>query len=74
MSPAGQNKNQFKVFYLLFEIMPPTDLSNLYIKKYIDLLESVRVMVSLYATTVSLIKLTFYIKNKSSWFEALTQN
>ena len=32
--------------------MLPTDIPNLYIKKYSDLLEPVRVMVSLYATTL----------------------
>ena len=40
------------------------DLSNLYIKKYSNLLQPVRVTIFLYATKVSLLKLIFYIKEK----------
>ena len=40
------------------------DLSNLYIKKYSNLLQPVRVRIFLYATKVSLLKLIFYIKEK----------
>ena len=46
--------------------MLPTDLPDLYIRKYGNLLQSVRVMVFLYATKVLLIKLIFYIKNKKA--------
>ena len=49
----------------LREIVLPTDLPNLYIRKYSNLLQPVPVMV-LYATTVSLMKLIFYIKNKKT--------
>ena len=48
------------------KIALPTDLSNLHIKKYSNLLGLVRVMVFLYATTVSLVKLIFYVKNKKA--------
>ena len=41
-----------------------TDLPNLHIEKYGNLLQLVRVMIFLDATTVSLIKSIFYIKNK----------
>ena len=41
-------------------------LPNLYTKKYSNLLQPVRVMVFMYATAVSLIKLIFYIKNKKA--------
>ena len=52
-----------------------TDLPNLYIKKYGNQLQPVRVMIFLYATTVSLIKSIFYIKNKNNGtFEASAQN
>ena len=44
--------------------MLATDLPNLYTNKYSNLLQTLRVMIFLYATTVSLIKLMFYIKNK----------
>ena len=50
----------------LSEIVLPTDLPDLYIRKYGNLLQSVRVMVFLYATKVLLIKLIFYIKNKKA--------
>ena len=50
----------------LNKIVLPTDLPNLYIKKYSNLFQPVRVMVFLYAATVSLIKLIFYIKNKKT--------
>ena len=43
-----------------------TDLPNLYIKKYGNLLQPVRVKIFLYATTVSLIKSIFYFKNKTA--------
>ena len=46
----------------LSKIVLPTDLSNWYIKKYSNLLEILRVMVFLYATTVLLT--AFYVKNK----------
>ena len=39
---------------------------NLYIKKYSNLLQPVRVMIFLYPTTISLIKLIFYITNKKT--------
>ena len=45
----------------LSEIVLPTDLPNLYIKKYSNVL---RFMIFLFATTVSLTKLIFYIKKK----------
>ena len=48
--------------------MLATDLPNLYTKKYSNLLQTVRVMIFLYATTVSLIKLMFYIKNKKNGY------
>ena len=48
----------------LSEIVLPAWLPNLYIKKYRNLLQPVRVMGLLYATTVSLIK--SYIKNKKA--------
>ena len=50
----------------LSEIVLPTDLPDLYIWKYGNLLQSVQVMVFLYATTDLLIKLIFYIKNKKA--------
>ena len=50
----------------LSEIVLPTDLPNLYINKYTNLLHPVRVIVFLYATKVSLIKLIFYIENKKA--------
>ena len=50
----------------LSEIVLPTDLPHLYIKKYSKLFTAYRVMVFLYATTVSLIKLIFYIKNRKT--------
>ena len=58
----------------LCEIMLPTDLPNLYIKKYSNLLQlrPERVMIFLYGTTVSLIKLLLRIK--ISRFEASAQN
>ena len=37
-----------------------------YVKKYSNLLQTVQVMVFLYETTVSLIKLIFHIKNKKA--------
>ena len=46
------------------EIVLLIDLSNLYIKKYSNLLQPVRVTIFLYATKVSLLKLIFYIKEK----------
>ena len=52
--------------------MLPSDLPNLYINKYSNLLQPVRVMVFLYATTVSLIKFIFYVKNKKK--KKKTQN
>ena len=50
----------------LSEIVLPAWLPNLYIKKYSNPLQPVRVMVFLHATTVSLIKCIFYIKNKKA--------
>ena len=50
----------------LSEIALPAWLPNLYINKYSNLLQPVRVMIFLYATTISLIKLIFYIKNKET--------
>ena len=50
----------------LSEIVLPAWLPNLYIKKYSNSLQPVRVMVFLYAITVSLIKCMFYIKNKKA--------
>ena len=50
----------------LSEIVLPTDLPNLYIKKYSNPLQPVRVKVFLYATSVSLIKLIFYIKKQKA--------
>ena len=50
----------------LSKIVLPSDLSNWYIKKYTNLLQPVRVMVFLSATTVLLITLIFYIKNKKT--------
>ena len=58
----------------LSEIVLSTDLPNLYIKKYSNRLQPVRFMIFLYATTVSLTKLIFYIKKKKSRFEAPGQN
>ena len=55
-----------QILKTLIEIVLPTDLSNLSIKKYSNLIQPVRVMVFLYATTVSLIKLMFHIKNKKA--------
>ena len=55
-------------------MMLPACLPNLYIKKYSNLLQPVRVMVFLYATTVSLIKSTFYIKYKKHQIEAPALN
>ena len=50
----------------LSEIVLPTDLPNWYIKKYSNLLQPVRVMAFLYATTVLLITMIFYVKNKKT--------
>ena len=58
----------------LSEIVLPTDLPNLYIKKYSNLLQPVRVMVFLYATTVSLIKFIVYIKNKKETVDLKLQH
>ena len=50
----------------LSEIALPAWQPNLYIKKYSNRLQPVPVMVFLYATTVSLIKFIFYVKNKKA--------
>ena len=47
------------------EIVLPTYLPNLYMKKYNNLF-AWQVMIFLYGTAVSLIKLIFYIKNNNN--------